>query len=398
MTAYRVALSAQAAGPLADLTNDHPAIHVEGTPVGALLLIRCTGEPDGIAAARETLAAHFLTHHTTDEGDALTFVVEAPLPEAALMERAKATDALLLPPIRWHRGLVHVRLLLFGDLRADTLTHILPGATLESKSVLRGTEVERELLASGLLLPSLTRRQGQAVLTALETGYYDAPRKVTTEEVARTMGIARSTFEEHLKAAESQLVHALAPVVRMRLLEEEQGTQAAGAEALRLYAKFSEDLGLYVQMAVRGDRITNVTLARKPPSEPHGEDHPYMARILEHLATGRDDLQDIPLDLHVTPFEKEVLETLRTIPSGEVITYGDLAEKLGKPRACRAVGNVCAMNPAIIVVPCHRVVPAAGGVGHYGALGGPSTKRKILEKEGALRKVETRREHGHEPE
>ncbi len=391
MTAHRVALSAQAAGPLADLTNDHPDIQVEGTPVGALLLLRCTGEPDGIAAARETLTAHFLTHHTADEGDALTFVVEAPPSEAALMERARAADVLLLPPLRWHAGRVRARLLLFGDLQADVLTTILPGATLESKAVLRGTDVERELLASGLLLPSLTRRQGQAILAALEHGYYDAPRKVTTEEVAGTMGIARSTFEEHLKAAESQLVHALAPVVRMRLLEEEQGTEAAGAEALRLYAKFSEDLGLYVQMAVRGDRIANVTLARKPPAEPHGENHPYMARILEHLATGRDDLHDIPLDLHVTPFERKVLEALRTIPPGEVITYGDLAKKLGKPKASRAVGNVCAMNPAIIVVPCHRVVPAAGGVGNYGGAGGPATKRKILEKEGALRNLETRR-------
>ena len=391
MTAYRVALEAPAAGPIGELTAAHPGLHVEGTPVGSLLLLRCAGDPQTIDEAREALATHLVTRHQAKDADILTLVVEAPPSEARVLARSAAADALILPPLVWHAARLHVRLLLFGELRAETLSDILPESQLASKTVLRGAEVERELLASGLLLPSLTRRQGQAVLAALETGYYDAPRKVTTLDVARKLGIARSTFEEHLKAAESQLVRALAPVVRMRLLEEEQGPQAAGAEALRLYARFSEDLGYYVHLTIRGDRIAEVALATRPPKEPHGDDHPYLARILDHLTTGRDDLRDIPLDLRVTPFEREVLEFLRTIPPGEVITYGDLARRLGKPNASRAVGNVCAKNPAILVVPCHRVVPAAGGVGNYGGAGGSATKRKLLEKEGALAKVEPRR-------
>ncbi len=390
MTAYRVALEADARGPIGELSAAHPSLCIEGTPVGNLLLLRCEGDTRAIDEAHEALATRMVTRHQTKDEDVLTFVVEAPPSEARVLARSTAADALLLPPILWHEGRVHVRLLLFGDLRAETLADILPESRLESKSILRGGEVERELLASGLLLPSLTRRQGQAVLAALETGYYDAPRKVTTLDVARKLGVARSTFEEHLKAAESQLVHALAPVVRMRLLEEEQGLEAAGAEALRLYAHFSKDLGYYVHMTVRGDRITEVGFDTRPPTEPHGEDHPYLARILDHLATGSDDLRDIPLDLHVTPFEREVLEYLRTIPPGEVITYGDLARRVGKPNACRAVGQVCAKNPAILVVPCHRVVPAAGGVGNYGGAGGAATKRKLLEKEGAVVKAESR--------
>ncbi len=388
MTAYRVTLLASATGPIAELTKLHPGLCVEGTPVGSLLLLRLTGDTQTIDDAEETLATHMVTRHETKEADVLSLVVEAPPSEAGILERSAAADALLLPPIHWCDSQVRVRLLLFDTVRMDVLSTILPGAQLESKTVLHGNEVDRELLASGLLLPSLTRRQGQAVLAALEAGYYDAPRKVTTGEVAQDLGIARSTFEEHLKAAESQLVHALAPVVRMRLLQEEQGPSAAGAEALHLYAKFSEDLGLFVNMTVRGDRIAAVSFAARPPSMPHEEDHPYMSRILEHLATGRDDLQDIPLDLDVTPFEKEVLECLRTVPPGEVVTYGDLARLIGRPRASRAVGQVCAKNPAILVVPCHRVVPSAGGVGNYGAAGGSKTKRRLLEKEGALAKVE----------
>ena len=392
MTAYRVALEATARGPIGELTEAHPTLRIEGTPVGSLLLLRCAGDVRAIDEARDALATRMVTRHQAKDEDVLTFVVEAPPSEARILAQSAAADALLLPPILWHEGRVRVRLLLFDELRAETLSDILPESHLESKAVLRVGEVERELLASGLLLPSLTRRQGQAILAALDTGYYDAPRKVTTLDVARKLGIARSTFEEHLKAAESQLVHALAPVVRMRLLEEEQGPEAAGAEALRLYAHFSKDLGYYVHMTVRGDRVLEVGFDTKAPKAPHGEDHPYLSRILDHLATGRDDLRDIPLDLRVTPFEREVLEYLRTIPPGEVITYGDLARRLGKPNASRAVGNVCAKNPAIIVVPCHRVVPAAGGVGNYGAAGGSATKRKLLEKEGALGKVEPR--HG----
>ncbi len=388
MTAYRVTLQAPAIGPIAELTQVHPGLCVEGTPVGNLLLLRLSGDAPTIDDAEETLETHMVTRHETKEADVLTLVVEAPPSEARILERSTAADALVLPPLQWCGAHVNVRLLVFEELRMDVLTDILPGAQLLAKTVLKGSEVERELQASGLLLPALTRRQGQAVLAALETGYYDAPRKVTTGEVAHKLGIARSTFEEHLKAAESQLVRALAPVVRMRLLQEEQGPQAAGAEALHLYAKFSEDLGLFVNMTIRGDRIAAVTIAPRPPKEPHGENHPYLSRILDHLATGRDDLRDIPLDLDVTPFEQKVLDTLRMVPPGEVVTYGDLARLIGEPKASRAVGNVCAKNPAILVVPCHRVVPSAGGVGNYGGAGGPTTKRKLLAKEGALPKLE----------
>ncbi len=387
MTAYRVALRAPAKGPIAELTEIHPGLCVEGTPVGNLLLLRLSGDPQTIDDAEGTLATHMVTRHETKEADVLTLVVEAPPSDAGILERSAKADALVLPPLQWCGSELLLRLLVFDELRMEILSEILPGARLESKSVLHGNEVERELLASGLLLPALTRRQGQAVLAALEAGYYDAPRKVTTGEVAQGLGIARSTFEEHLKAAESQLVRALAPVVRLRLLQEEQGPRAAGAEALHLYAKFSEDLGLFVNMTVRGDRIAAVSIGRQPPREPHEEDHPYLSRILEHLATGHDDLRDIPLDLDVTPFEREVLECLRTVPPGEVVTYGDLARLIGRPSASRAVGQVCARNPAILVVPCHRVVPSAGGVGNYGGTGGATTKRKLLEKEGALPKV-----------
>jgi len=78
-----------------------------------------------------------------------------------------------------------------------------------------------------------------------------------------------------------------------------------------------------------------------------------------------------------------VLETLHdSVPRGEVVTYGKLAERAGNPRAFRAAATACARNPIPIVVPCHRVLPAGGGIGNYG--GGPARKRALLELEGAL--------------
>jgi methylated-DNA-[protein]-cysteine S-methyltransferase len=93
----------------------------------------------------------------------------------------------------------------------------------------------------------------------------------------------------------------------------------------------------------------------------------------------------MPVDLELVhaPFRRQVLETLHdTVGRGEVVTYGALAERSGRPRAFRAAATACARNPVPIVVPCHRVLPGSGGIGNYG--GGPERKRALLTLEGAL--------------
>ena len=86
---------------------------------------------------------------------------------------------------------------------------------------------------------------------------------------------------------------------------------------------------------------------------------------------------DLPLSYDGSEFRVSVLDALRDIPYGETRTYAQVAEAVGSPRAYRAVGTACAENPLPIVIPCHRVVPTAGGVGSYA--GGSSMKRRLLE-------------------
>lgn len=94
----------------------------------------------------------------------------------------------------------------------------------------------------------------------------------------------------------------------------------------------------------------------------------------EGVETPRVDLES------ANDLEHDVLKTLTKIPKGEVRTYAWVARQVGRPRAVRAVANVIAKNVVPFVVPCHRVVPSAGGVGQY-AFGSPM-KRALLEREG----------------
>lgn len=90
-------------------------------------------------------------------------------------------------------------------------------------------------------------------------------------------------------------------------------------------------------------------------------------------------IDDLAVDVSGTPFQEAVWKAAREIPAGETATYGDLAHTIGSPRAMRAVGSALGRNAVGIVIPCHRVVPASGGIGNYG--GGVSRKAWFLEHE-----------------
>ncbi len=132
-----------------------------------------------------------------------------------------------------------------------------------------------------------------------------------------------------------------------------------------------------------GDVVVNHELPSARPTRAHRGDHPLAERLRAYFEGSRAGFDDVPLELEwCSPFQRAVIDTLRRVPYGETVTYGELAALAGHPNAYRAAGTVCAGNRFPLVVPCHRVV-AAGSLGRYGSLG-VGYKRRLLELEGVL--------------
>lgn len=104
---------------------------------------------------------------------------------------------------------------------------------------------------------------------------------------------------------------------------------------------------------------------------------------LDEYFAGTRTAFDFPLRLQGTPFQEKVWAALRDIPYGETRSYQQIAQAIGQPKACRAVGMANHRNPIYIVVPCHRVVGANGALTGYG--GGLDMKKALLELEARQR-------------
>jgi len=107
-----------------------------------------------------------------------------------------------------------------------------------------------------------------------------------------------------------------------------------------------------------------------------------VSRQLEAYFAGRLEEFDLELAPQGTPFQMQVWRELERIPYGTTISYRELAERIGNPRAVRAVGTANGANPLPIVIPCHRVIGADGRLTGYG--GGLEKKEALLALEGAL--------------
>jgi methylated-DNA-[protein]-cysteine S-methyltransferase len=99
------------------------------------------------------------------------------------------------------------------------------------------------------------------------------------------------------------------------------------------------------------------------------------AQLDEYFAGSRKEF-DLPLRLNGTEFQVSVLEALQGIPYGETTSYGEIAKRIGRPKAVRAVGAANGRNPIPIVVPCHRVIGSTGDLTGFG--GGLDTKEALL--------------------
>jgi AraC family transcriptional regulator of adaptative response/methylated-DNA-[protein]-cysteine methyltransferase len=106
-----------------------------------------------------------------------------------------------------------------------------------------------------------------------------------------------------------------------------------------------------------------------------------LERELQQYFDGMLQEFTVALDIKGTPFERQTWNQLLAIPYGKTLSYGEMADCLGKPHASRAVGRANGANYIAIVIPCHRVIGADGGLGGYG--GGLRRKRYLLDLEAA---------------
>lgn len=162
----------------------------------------------------------------------------------------------------------------------------------------------------------------------------------------------------------------------------------------RAYALFETALGaggivwsgrgvVGVELPRSDSQAARGRLTRRFPGVVEALPPPTIARAIESivalLAGDLRDLSDIVLDQTGVPaFDSRVLAVTRSIPPGETLTYGQIAARLGEPRAAQAVGRALGANSTPIIVPCHRVVGANGKVGGFSAPGGVAAKARLL--------------------
>lgn len=163
-------------------------------------------------------------------------------------------------------------------------------------------------------------------------------------------------------------------VLRYARLSTPLGTLFAAATTKGLRAlRFCE--GAQVQGIVKD-------LRKQFPKEELVEDAESLRPLLEQVQdvlAGRRPGSDVPLDLVGTDFQKHVWQKLAKVPWGKTLSYSELAKKVGRPNAIRAVASCCARNPIVFVVPCHRILHKSGGLGGY--YFGLDMKRDLLERE-----------------
>jgi len=123
---------------------------------------------------------------------------------------------------------------------------------------------------------------------------------------------------------------------------------------------------------------------RFPDAVPAGDDPAIGAlatRVVEVIESPAREI-DLPLDLQGTDFQRAVWDALRAIPAGSTATYAQIAGRIGRPAAVRAVGQACGANHVAVLVPCHRVLRRDGSLSGY--RWGTERKRVLLEREHAV--------------
>lgn len=168
-------------------------------------------------------------------------------------------------------------------------------------------------------------------------------------------------------------------MAKARAQTDPHGT--TGDEAAQVVGIGAGGVSLRAMLTPRG--VARIEFADGPDAVPCPALAGRLASQLDEYFAGRRTRLDVPLDLSACPaFQRDVLEACARVPAGTTVTYAELAVQAGHPGAARAAGSALAHNPLPILIPCHRVLRADGGLG--GFLAGLDWKRRLLALEGVL--------------
>lgn len=268
-------------------------------------------------------------------------------------------------------------------------------------------------------LKSKTARKVEHACRLIRERIDDLP---SLEELSSTVGMSRFHFQRTFKQFMGITPKQYGDAIRLDAFKRELRKEGSVTDAIyeagygsgsRVYEKSDARLGMTpatygkggegaaIQYAVADSPLGNLLVARTPrgicsvrfgdtvdelrsglrTEFPKAEivesawEAWFISAVLKHLEGKQPDL-DLPLDVRATAFQWLVWTELKNIPYGEVRTYKQIAEKIGRPRAARAVARACAANPVAVAIPCHRVVRGDGETGGY--RWGSERKKKLL--------------------
>lgn len=204
-------------------------------------------------------------------------------------------------------------------------------------------------------------REGEPVTQALyDSGFNSSSRLY--EHAPEELGMTPATYSRGGRGTNINYTIVASPLGRLLVAVTERGVCS-------------------VQMADTDAQLEKDLRAEFPAATIRRDDKALrepVQKIMNHL-TNKQPRLDLPLDIRSTAFQRQVWEQLRAIPYGQTVSYGAVAQALGKPGAVRAVGRACATNPVALVIPCHRVVREDRSLGGY--RWGLERKQELLDRE-----------------
>jgi AraC family transcriptional regulator of adaptative response/methylated-DNA-[protein]-cysteine methyltransferase len=208
-------------------------------------------------------------------------------------------------------------------------------------------------------------RDGHSVTRSLYDAGYGSTSRLY-ERASSKLGMTPARYGKQGSGIAIRYTIAVTPIGRMLLAATSQGVCSV---------QFGES-----DRALEDDLRSEYQQAEITRSD---KDLARWVRVIQAGIRG-EEAKQLPLDIRATAFQRLVWEQLRTIPYGETRSYGEVAKRIGRPSASRAVARACATNPIAVAIPCHRVVRENGDSGGY--RWGMQRKRKLL----ALEKAKQR--------